>query len=166
MPVVRNINLSYLEYRNDEEMDPEDQELIDSARSAAINAYAPYSGFMVGAAVRLESGKIIRGSNVENAAFPSGSCAERTALSFAVTNYPDDAPVCIAIAATGSSGIPAENVSPCGNCRQFIAEEESRKGKKIRMILSGSGKTIIIESISDMLPLQFGKLNLGITPHQ
>lgn len=164
MPEVKKITLSYLEYRNDEELNPDDQELIHSAQSASLNAYAPYSGFKVGAAVRLESGKIVTGANVENAAFPSGVCAERTALSFAVTNYPDDAPVSIAITATDNSGTSAENVSPCGNCRQFIAEEETRNGRKIRLILSGRNKTIIIESIRDLLPIQFGKLNLGINP--
>ena len=134
--------------------------LLIAAKEAAQNAYAPYSGFRVGAAIRLESGRIVHGSNVENAAFPSGICAERTALSGSVSNYPDDKPVAMAIAAMTDDGLTAESVSPCGNCRQVIAEEELRTGKKIRIILSGRNKIQVIESISLLLPLQFSRKNL------
>ena len=131
-------------------------------REAANHAYAPYSKFMVGAAVRLESGIIVRGSNVENAAFPSGICAERTAISGSVSNYPDDKPVAIAIAAMTNNELTAECISPCGNCRQVIAEEEMRTGKRIRIILSGREKIRIIESVSLLLPLQFCRNNLRV----
>jgi len=160
MPVARKITLKYIEYSKNEKLLSEDQELIDSARDAALRAYAPYSGFRVGAAVRLGSGRIITGSNVENAAFPSGICAERTALAYAVANWPEDMAEVIAIAAVNSSRIPAESVSPCGFCRQVIAEEELRKGGKIRILLSCREKTIVVDSIRDLLPLQFSKLNL------
>jgi cytidine deaminase len=159
---VKNILFSYREYENSEELDTEDQELIIAAKEAAKLAYAPYSKFMVGAAIRLESGRIVHGSNVENAAFPSGICAERTAIAGAVSNYPDDKPVAIAIAAMSDEGVTAESISPCGNCRQVIAEEEVRTGKQIRIILSGRNKIQVLESISPLLPLQFSRNSLRL----
>jgi cytidine deaminase len=157
-----NISFSYKEYETYEELDPSDQELIQKARESALNAYAPYSKFRVGAALRLESGKIVCGTNVENAAFPSGLCAERSAISNAISNYRDDKPLAIAIAALNEDGITVEPVPPCGNCRQVIAEEEIRNGKVIRVILSGNKKTFIVDSISSLLPLQFNKDNLKV----
>ncbi len=150
--------------KDPEELSAEDQELIVAAKAAAKNAYAPYSRFRVGAAVRLQSGRIVSGSNVENAAFPSGICAERTAISNSVSNFPNDKPVAIAIAAMNDEGVTADNVSPCGNCRQVLAEEENRTGKQIRIILSGSDMIRIIESCSNLLPLQFSKKNLTDVP--
>jgi cytidine deaminase len=160
MYTEKNISFTYGEYDNPEELSSEDHELIIAAKDAAKAAYAPYSRFMVGAALRLESGVIVRGSNVENAAFPSGICAERTAVSAAVSNYPEDKPVALAIAAMSDKGIIAESVSPCGNCRQVIAEEEMRSGKKIRIILASRNKIQVIESISLLLPLQFSRISL------
>jgi cytidine deaminase len=155
MSTTKCISFTYQEFEKSEDLLPEDQELVLAAKDAATNAYAPYSRFCVGAAVRLSSGRIIKGSNVENAAFPSGICAERSVLSHAVTNFPDDFTVTMAIAALDQKGNPAKSVSPCGNCRQVIAEEESRTGKKIRLILAGTGNTLVIDSCSDLLPLQF-----------
>jgi cytidine deaminase len=157
------ISFSYNEFETIEELNTEDRELIFAARESAINAYAPYSKFRVGAAVRLESGIIVRGSNVENAAFPSGICAERNALSNSISNYPNDKPISIAIAALQEDGLTEEPVPPCGNCRQVIAEEEQRTGNQIRIILSGRKKTMVIESISSLLPLQFNKKNLKVS---
>ena len=138
---TNNISFSYKEFENPEELNPDDRELVFAAREAALNAYAPYSKFRVGAAVRLESGIIVRGTNVENAAFPSGICAERSALSNSVSNHHNDKPVAMAIAAMTEDGLTDEPVPPCGNCRQVIAEEESRTGNQIRIILSGKNKT-------------------------
>ena len=162
MSTVKNISFSYQEFESPAELSTEDQELIAAAKEAAKHAYAPYSRFMVGAAVRLESGIIVCGSNVENAAFPSGICAERSAISGSVSNYPDDKPVTIAIAAMTDEGVTAECVSPCGNCRQVIAEEEMRTGKQIRIILSGRDRIRVIESVSQLLPLQFCRNNLRV----
>jgi cytidine deaminase len=159
------ISFSFLEYDNHEELSHDDRELISAARETALAAYAPYSKFRVGAAIRLESGTIVRGSNVENAAFPSGICAERNAFAHSVSNYPGKKPVALAIAAMDEEGLTDEPVTPCGNCRQVIAEEESRYGNKIKIILSGKKKTIIIESISSLLPLQFNSKNLNINLH-
>jgi len=158
------ISFTYKEFDNEEELDPSDLELLLSARTAAAKAYAPYSQFMVGAALRLESGKIITGTNVENAAFPSGICAERNAISNAASNYPGDKPVALAVAAYSEKEHSAEPVSPCGNCRQVIAEEEFRHKVKIKIILGGKRKIRIIKSAGDLLPLQFNGNSLMVTP--
>lgn len=157
-----NVTFSYKEFEYPEELNQDDRELIKAARDAAINAYAPYSKFKVGAAIRLESGLIITGANVENAAFPSGICAERCALSNSVSNHHNDKSVSIAIAAMTDDGLTVDPVPPCGNCRQVIAEEESRIGSQIRIILSGKNKTMVIDSIGSLLPLQFNKKNLKV----
>lgn len=158
----KTISFTYREYINPEELSSEDQELIITAREAAKLAYAPYSKFMVGAAIRLESGMIVHGSNVENAAFPSGICAERTAIAWTVSNYPEDKPVALAIAAMSDEGVIAESVSPCGNCRQVIAEEELRTGRQIRIILACRNKIQVLESIRPLLPLQFSRNSLRV----
>jgi cytidine deaminase len=159
---TKTISFSYTELENPEELNVNDNELVLAARESAINAYAPYSNFRVGAAVRLESGIIIRGANVENAAFPSGICAERSALANSVSNNCNDNPVAIAIASMTKEGFTEEPPSPCGNCRQVIAEEESRTGKQMRIILSGKSKTLVIEGIGNLLPLQFNKASLKL----
>jgi cytidine deaminase len=159
---TNNISFSYTEYEKTEELDSHDMELIIAAREAASKAYAPYSKFKVGAAVRLESGLIVMGANVENAAFPSGICAERSALSNSISNHPEDKPSALAIASMTEDGFTDDSPSPCGNCRQVIAEEEARIGNKIRIILSGKNKTQIIDGINSLLPLQFNRKNLKI----
>ena len=160
MSRTKKISFSYVEYENAEELGAEDMELVKAARNSATNAYAPYSRFRVGAAVRLESGLIVCGANVENAAFPSGICAERSAISNSVSNYNNDKPVTLAIASITDEGLTEDPPSPCGSCRQVIAEEEARTGKRIRIILSGKKITRIIESVSDLLPMQFSRDNL------
>jgi cytidine deaminase len=162
MVKINNIAFSYKEYDNTSGLSLVDQELVATAMEAALNAYAPYSKFRVGAAILLESGKIVSGANVENAAFPSGICAERCALSNTVSNHKNDKPVALAIAAMNDQGLTNEPVTPCGNCRQVIAEEESRTGKQIRIILAGKTKVFVIESVSSLLPLQFNNKNLKI----
>jgi cytidine deaminase len=160
MSEKRSIHIQFSEYRALSELDKDDQELVRAARDAAGNAYAPYSGFMVGAAIRLNSGIIVRGANVENAAFPSGICAERSAISNAVSNYPGDHPVAIAVAARTAEAFTEDYVSPCGSCRQVIAEEEARSGKEIRLILAGRDTAAVLNGISSLLPLQFNKHHL------
>lgn len=157
---TENVSFSYKVFETDEELKPDDRELVFAARETALNAYAPYSGFKVGAAVRLVSSTIVRGTNVENAAYPSGICAERNAIANAVSNHINDKPVAIAIAAMTNEGLTDEPVPPCGNCRQVIAEEEFRNGNSIRIVLSGKKKILVIDSISNLLPLQFNKKNL------
>jgi cytidine deaminase len=157
---TNKISFSYTEYEKTDELDSYDFELIIAARESALNAYAPYSKFSVGAAVRLQSGVIVRGANIENAAFPSGICAERSALSNSISNHPDDKPIALAIVARTIEGLSEESPSPCGNCRQVIAEEELRIGNKIRIILSGKNKTQIFDGIGSLLPMQFTRNNL------
>ncbi len=160
----KNISFSYKEFNKAEDLDEDDRELLNAALKASANSYSPYSGFSVGAALRLESGTIVTGTNVENAAFPSGICAERNAISNAVSNHPGDKPVALAIAAFSNSSQTSEPVSPCGNCRQVIAEEEYRNGQNIRLILGGRTRIRIIEKGADLLPLQFNSDCLKITP--
>jgi cytidine deaminase len=159
---TNNISFSYKEFETETDLNSDDRELIIAARKAALSAYAPYSKFRVGAALRLTSGIIVSGTNVENAAFPSGVCAERNVIANSVSNNRNDIPVAIAVAAMTEDGLTEEPVPPCGNCRQVIAEEEARSGAPIRIILSGKDKTFIIDSIGELLPLQFNKKNLRI----
>jgi cytidine deaminase len=159
---TKNISFSYTEYENILELDSDDIELVEAAREAALKAYAPYSKFRVGAALRLESGFVVMGANIENAAFPSGICAERSALASSISNYPLDKPISLAIAAMTEEGLTDDSPSPCGNCRQVIAEEELRTGNIIRIILSGKNKIQIIEGIGSLLPMQFNRNNLKI----
>ncbi len=134
---TNNISFSYTEYEKTEELAVSDKELVDAAREIAVTAYAPYSKFRVGAAVRLESGKIICGANVENAAFPSGICAERSALSNSVSNYPEEKPVAIAIAAMTEEGLTDESTFPMrqlqtGYCRRRIKNWQQNQNNFIR----------------------------------
>jgi cytidine deaminase len=161
---TNNLTFSYKEYDRIEDLEPADRELLLAARKAAENAYAPYSRFRVGAALRLESGSIVQGVNIENAAFPSGICAERSALASASSGHPGDHPVTMAIAAICESGLNSAPVSPCGNCRQVITEEETRNGRSIRLILSGLNGIRIIERGGDLLPLAFDRNSLKVNP--
>ena len=157
----REIRVFYKEYRDGNEMPDADRILVEEAILAASGAYAPYSHFMVGAAILLDDGTVVRGANVENAAFPSGSCAEKTALSWSVSNCPGKRPVAIAIAALSGGKLTGEPVPPCGNCRQMLVEEEQRHGKPIRVILAGREKIFVTESAESLMPLRFTKSNLG-----
>jgi cytidine deaminase len=165
MMTKKNISISWTEFDSIEELNMEDKELVLAAREAAYNAYAPYSKFRVGAAVKLETGLIIKGANVENAAFPSGICAERSALSYSASNFPTVKPLTIAVAALSGESFTKEPVPPCGNCRQVISEEEMRNNKSIRIILYGETRIQIIENGGDLLPLQFSMKNLKTDSH-
>ncbi|HOO99154.1 MAG TPA: cytidine deaminase [Bacteroidales bacterium] len=161
----KSISFKWEEYDSPDELEPDDKSLLELAGKAAMNAYAPYSGFRVGAALRLKSGTVVTGTNVENAAFPSGICAERNAIASASANHPGDRPVALAITAVSGGSITDEPVSPCGNCRQVIAEEEYRYGKSMRLILGARNNIRIIVNAGDLLPLQFNSDSLKITPH-
>jgi cytidine deaminase len=141
-----------------EELTSEEQHLLQLAIEATDRSYAPYSEFHVGAAVRLGNGVELTGSNQENAAFPSGLCAERTALFYAGAQYPD-IPVCmLAIAARGTDGeLTEEPTGPCGACRQVIIESETRARKPIRILLYGKKYVYVIEGIRPLMPLSFSE---------
>ena len=144
------------EYTSDAELTAGDKSLLDKAREAADMAYAPYSQFRVGAALLLENDMVVIGNNQENIAYPSGLCAERVAIFAAGANYPGVVIKSIAVCCKSDAHAIAEPLSPCGACRQAMAEYETRYGKPIRIILGGvSGPVHIIDSISSLLPLLF-----------
>ena len=138
-----------------EELSAEDHLLVERAIEATASSYSPYSHFAVGAALRLADGTIVIGSNQENAAFPSGICAERTALFAAGAQYPEAKVEAIAIAARNADGLLGEPVSPCGTCRQAMVETEQRSGGKLRILLYGTNHVYIIIGIGALLPLTF-----------
>ncbi|NQU84204.1 MAG: cytidine deaminase [Mariniphaga sp.] len=151
---TKEIKVQVIEYDNLNELSDENKDLLIQAREATQNAYAPYSGFFVGAAVLLENGKVVTGNNQENAAYPSGLCAERVALFYANANYPDVPVVAIAITAKNKLGKIHVIASPCGSCRQVMLETESRFEKPINVILDGE-KIQMMEGIDNLLPLGF-----------
>jgi len=137
----------------------EEKQLIDCAKEACSRAYAPYSQFQVGAAVLLANGEIITGNNQENVAFPSGLCAERTALFYANSQYPEQAVKSLAIAAYTQGDFIDRPISPCGACRQVILETEIRFQNPVRIYLYGKTEIYIVEGISDLLPLAFNTID-------
>lgn len=144
-----------MEFRSMDELSKEEQELVFAAIQATDNAYARYSNFKVGAALRLEDGRIVIGANQENAAFPSGLCAERSAIFAAQSHYPDQPIIMLAIAAKNENGILKDPVTPCGACRQVILEMEDRYQRPVRILLYGTNGVYCIRSIKDLLPLSF-----------
>lgn len=139
-----------------DELKVEDQLLIQAAREATSRSYAPYSHFHVGAAAKLENGIIVSGTNQENVASPSGLCAERTALFYANSQYPDQKVKALAIAAChADKGIPHTPITPCGACRQVMLETENRYGFPIRILLCGEKEVYVIKSAKDLLPFSF-----------
>ena len=151
----KTLTIAYRSMQLDE-LAETDRQLIDAAISATETSYAPYSHFCVGAAVRLESGVVVVGSNQENVAFPSGTCAERCAMFYAGSRHPHEAPETIAIAARGTDGrLTPRPISPCGACRQVLLQAETRFGRRLRVLLYGSQEVIEISGVSDLLPFEF-----------
>lgn len=151
------ITTNIIEARYDELSDI-DRRLVDDARSATARSYAPYSKFHVGAAILLDNGEIITGANQENAAYPSGTCAERSACYYAHARYPEARFTAIAIAARGTDGNEVETpVSPCGACRQALLEYETLAGHDVRVILAGRDRIYILPSVRSTLPLAFSE---------
>lgn len=134
--------------------------LIAEAKKQTEKAYAVYSNFQVGAALLLENGEIVTGSNQENSAYPSGLCAERTAIFYANAQYPDSAVIMMAIAAFTNGSFLPEPITPCGACRQVLLESENRYNKNMEIILYGTEKTYILENAKQLLPLSFSKESL------
>jgi cytidine deaminase len=141
-----------------DELSTEDRQLVEQAIEATRRSYAPYSHFRVGAAVRLENDEIVIGCNQENAAYPSGLCAERTALFAAGALYPDVPVRVLAVAARGTDGeMTEEPTGPCGSCRQVIIESETRAKHPIRILLYGRRCVYIIDGIRQLMPLTFSE---------
>ncbi len=145
----------YSEFRHIDELSGPQKELVKRATEAAGNAYAPYSFFRVGTALRLENGTVISGNNQENAAYPSGMCAERVALFYAGAAYPGMAVTSIAIVAFRDGKVQDEPVTPCGGCRQVMWEKEWQGKQPMEVILVGASKIHVIRSAGSLLPLPF-----------
>ncbi|MCH4147258.1 MAG: cytidine deaminase [Prevotella sp.] len=158
---MKEINIEIkIQFFQLEELSKEDLELVTVAKKATANSYAKYSHFNVGAALRLADGRIIMGANQENAAFPSGLCAERTAIFAAQANYPDQAIDTLAIAAKNVNGFTGEPVTPCGACRQVILEIEDRYQHPVRILLYGTNGVYQMHSVKDLMPLSFVDENM------
>jgi len=145
------------EYESGAELPSELQKIIIDSKNAALRAYAPYSEFKVGASVLLTNGEIISGNNQENAAYPSGLCAERVAIFYANSMFPDIPVKAIAISAYNKNGFLKTPVTPCGSCRQVILETEIRFKSPIKVILVGKNTIQVIQNASQLLPLSFEK---------
>jgi cytidine deaminase len=153
-----NIETHFSEFENLNELSIEDQNLMLQAVNIRKKAYAPYSKFRVGAALLLENGEVILGSNQENAAYPSGLCAERVAIFHAGANYPDVKILKIAITATSDFKSNTTPIPPCGSCRQSIAEYEFNQDAPIEILFMGEkGMIYKSKSIKNLLPLAFDK---------
>ena len=151
----RKLEISYTEYSSKSEMPAADAVLLAKAEEMTRSSYAPYSEFHVGAAVRMESGQVYGGANQENAAFPSGLCAERSVLFYASSQHPDMPIEAIAIAAEHNGALTDEVVSPCGSCRQALVQYEVKFSKPIKVILGGKDRILVFDSVADLLPLVF-----------
>jgi cytidine deaminase len=133
-----------------------EKKLVETAKQSTYNSYAPYSHFHVGAGILLKNGVIVPGCNQENAAFPVGICAERSAIFAAGAQYPDQPIMMLAIAERNSEGkFLEEPASPCGSCRQVIIETETRFKQPMRILLYGTNHTYIIDGIKELMPLSF-----------
>ena len=152
------INISYREYDSKENAPLEYRELLKNAMDAADCAYAPYSNFHVGAAIKMSNGIIVTGSNQENAAYPSGLCAERVALFHAHHSYPHESVEAIAVIAKNDTGELAQELTvPCAACIQVMVESEKRGKRPITIIIGSATKIITVESVQNLLTFSFGK---------
>lgn len=154
------LKINYTEYDSIEEMSREDQELVKSALEAQKGSYSPYSKFQVGSALRLADGTIVKGANQENAAYPSGLCAERTAMFWASANYPDVAFDTLAIAGADHGVLCESPASPCGACRQVMAEYQKKYGRPLKTIWVGAKRIRKFQNVDDILPFIFDSLKV------
>lgn len=154
-------SLKFSVYQSDNELEPVDRDLLQKAFEAKKKAYAPYSNFSVGASLLLENGNVVQGNNQENAAYPSGICAERVAIWNAASKFPNIKIQKIFICASSKNRTVDEPVAPCGACRQTILEYETKQGKNIEIFFTGeSGKIIKSNSMNDLLPFAFTNASL------
>ena len=154
----KEIKIAYLEYNSPDELDIQDRSLAQAAIDATSQSYAPYSKFNVGAAVMFEDGEIVKGANQENAAYPSGLCAERTALFYASASRPDKAMTSLAIAASQNGKLCQTPATPCGACRQVMAQYQTKSGKPMSILLVGAEKIWKFSKVDDLLPLIFDSI--------
>jgi cytidine deaminase len=158
--MTKEYNFKYDFFNSISELSNPDLSLANKALQSMEKAYAPYSRFYVGAALKLKTGEIILGNNQENMAFPSGLCAERVALFYAGANYPGIEIETLCIIAKGEL-VPKNHIlSPCGSCRQVMLESENRQKNPIRVILINQDETVlIVGSTKDFLPFGFGNVS-------
>lgn len=153
-----NINTSFLAFQSIDDLPKEINSLMQQAVAVRKNAYAPYSNFRVGAAILLDNGKVVLGSNQENAAYPSGLCAERVAIFQAGAIYPEAKIIKMAISAASDTNETKSPIPPCGGCRQSISEYEFKQDTPIEIYFMGeSGEVYKSDSIKNLLPLSFDK---------
>lgn len=156
--ITRQLDIQYTEFSSIQELSELDRELVNAAIEAMNGAYSPYSHFAVGAAVRLEGGIIVKGANQENAAFPSGLCAERTAMFAASANYPDKAFESIAITGGLNGEMSQTLVTPCGACRQVMAQYQTKSKQNMSVLLVCKDKILKFDRVDDILPLIFDNI--------
>jgi cytidine deaminase len=155
--IIHQVSLQVL---SEDEWSQEEKTLMGKAKEAMLNAHAPYSNFLVGAAVLLDNGKIFAANNQENVSYPVGICAERVVLSFALANYPTSTPLKIAIVAKGREKANFAAVTPCGMCRQTINEYEFKFKRPIEILmLNPKGEILRASGIDQLLPFKFSDLN-------
>lgn len=156
----KELVIRYQEFESKEALSAADRELMESAAAATATAYSPYSHFQVGAAVRMADGSVVTGSNQENVAYPSGLCAERTALFAASARFPGQAVEALAIVARNAAGKWVE-ASPCGACRQVMAEVQVRQNRPLRTLVYLKGGSIrIFSNVESLLPFSFDDSSL------
>ncbi|MEM9983339.1 MAG: cytidine deaminase [Bacteroidota bacterium] len=159
---TEEIKITFNTYTSLDQLQDWQVQLIEAAEKVSYQAYAPYSKFCVGAAILLENGEVITGTNQENAAYPSGLCAERTAIFYAKTQYPEQHVICVAIVARKVESDELLPITPCGACRQALLEYELQQPSPIQILLRGNEGTYCeIKSLQDLLPISFNKKNLG-----
>ena len=147
----REMKFDYESYDASHPLPEQDRQLVEAAKRATRDSYAPYSHFRVGAAARLASGRVVSGSNIESEVFPAGLCAERTLLFHAAANHADDPIESLAIASEPSE----RECYPCGQCRQVLVDTERRQGSPIRIIMSGSDTASVVDTAEKLLPFTF-----------
>ena len=155
----KRLEIEYQELAFDE-LPAQEQNLVESAIQATDNSYSPYSHFREGTPLRLKAGSVQMGATHEHAAFPSGLCAERTAIFAAQAQHPELRPVLLAIAARNANGLLPEPVSPCGACRQVMLQMEQRYGQPMGVILYGTKHIFKFGSASQLIPFSFGDDNM------
>ena len=155
----KHLSIDYVEYDSLDEMTPEDRALVEEAAEARKGSYSPYSRFSVGAALRLADGTVVRGANQENVAYPSGLCAERTAMFAASANYPDVPFDTLAVIAGRHGEVCTYPASPCGSCRQVMSEYQKKFKRPLRVILAGEKRIRKFSCVDDLLPFIFDSLD-------
>lgn len=159
MKISKEFGFKYSEYASKEELSSENALLVSKAIDAQKSSYSPYSKFSVGAALILDNGEIIQGSNQENGAYPSGLCAERVAIFYAGAKHPGVAIRAIAISASFNGQLTDEPVPPCGACRQVMIESRNIGQKPIKVLLVGRNKIFEVEDVTFLLPFNFSNAN-------